>query len=173
MLEYARWKYVLVAAVLFLGLIFALPNVFGEDPALQVARKDRAPVAADAAPPVEGYLKERGVTFEKSYIDAGRLMLRFPNVPEQLKARDAVNDHFKDQYVTALSFASRAPGVFRSMGLRPMRLGLDLRGGLYLLYQVDVNGAVVQWLDGYAQDARRTLSTAAPCNGSAENSPTH
>ena len=103
MLEYARWKYILVTAVLFLGLIFALPNVFGEDPALQVARKDRAPVTAEAAPPIEAYLKERGVTFEKSYIDSGRLMLRFPNVPEQLKARDAVNDHFKDQYVTALS----------------------------------------------------------------------
>ena len=160
MLEYARWKYVLVTVVLLLGLIFALPNVFGEDPALQVARKDRAPVAADAAPPVESYLKERGVTFEKSYIDGGRLMLRFPNAPEQLKARDAVNDHFKDQYVTALSFASRAPELFRSLGLRPMPLGLDLRGGLYLLYQVDVNGAVTQWLDGYAQDARRTLSTA-------------
>ncbi|MDB6156920.1 MAG: protein-export rane protein SecD [Gammaproteobacteria bacterium] len=160
MLEYARWKYILVTVVLFLGLIFALPNVFGEDPALQVARKDRAPVTADAAPAIEAYLKERGVTFEKSYIDAGRLMLRFPNVPEQLKARDAVNEHFNPQYVTALSFASRAPAIFRSIGLRPMPLGLDLRGGLYLLYQVDVNGAVTQWLEGYAQDARRTLSTA-------------
>src|ERR1700724_3546708 len=145
---------------MILGLIFALPNVFGEDPALQVARKDRSPVAAGASRAIEAWLNERGVTFEKSYIDAGRLMLRFPNVPEQLKARDAVNEHFKDQYVTALSFASRAPAVFRSMGLRPMPLGLDLRGGLYLLYQVDVNGAVNQWLAGYAQGARRTLSQA-------------
>src|SRR2546423_7607338 len=160
MLEYARWKYVLVVVVLLLGLVFALPNVFGEDPALQVARKDHAPVAAATTPAIESYLKERGVKVEKSYIDAGRLMLRFATVPEQLKARDAVNDHFKDQYITALSFASRAPALFRSAGLRPMPLGLDLRGGLYLLYQVDVNGAVNQWLEGYAQDARRTLSTA-------------
>lgn len=160
MLEYARWKYILVAAVLLLALVFALPNVFGDDPALQVARKDRAPVTADAGPAIESYLKEHGVTFEKSYLDSGRLMIRFPNVPEQLKARDAVNDHFKDQYVTALSFASRAPELFRKLGLRPMPLGLDLRGGLYLLYQVDVNGAVNQWLEGYAQDARRALSTA-------------
>ncbi len=160
MLEYARWKYILVGAVLLLALIFALPNVFGEDAALQVARKDRAPVTADASPTVEAYLKERGIGFQKSYIDSGRLMLRFPNVTEQLKARDAVNDHFKDTYVTALSFASRAPEIFRRLGLRPMPLGLDLRGGLYLLYQVDVNGAVNQWLEGYAQDARRALSTA-------------
>jgi len=160
MLEYARWKYILVGSVLLLGLLFALPNLFGEDPALQVARKDRAPVAADAAPAVESFLKERGVVFEKSYIDDGRLMLRFAGVPEQLKARDAVNDKFKDTYVTALSFASRAPEFLRRMGLRPMPLGLDLRGGLYLLYQVDVNGAVGQLLDGYVQDARRALSTA-------------
>src|SRR5215470_13887882 len=160
MLEYPRWKYVLVGVVLFLALIFALPNVFGDDPALQVARKDRAPVVADAESTIEAFLKERGINFEKGYIDSGRLMLRFPNVPEQLKARDAVNDRFKDQYVTALSFASRAPAIFRRLGLRPMPLGLDLRGGLYLLYQVDVNGAVTQWLEGYAQDARRALSTA-------------
>jgi preprotein translocase subunit SecD len=160
MLEYARWKYVLVGVVLLLALVFALPNVFGDDPAVQVARKDRAPVAADAETTVEAYLKEHGISFEKGYIDSGRLMLRFPNVPEQLKARDAVNDHFKDTYVTALSFASRAPEIFRRMGLRPMPLGLDLRGGLYLLYQVDINGAINQWLEGYAQDARRALSTA-------------
>src|SRR6185437_15236398 len=103
---------------------------------------------------------ERGIQFERSYIDSGRLMVRFANVPEQLKARDAVNDHFKDTYATALSFASRAPAFLRILGLRPMPLGLDLRGGLYLLYQVDVNGAISQLLDGYAQDSRRALSTA-------------
>lgn len=160
MLEYARWKYVLVGVVLLLALFFALPNVFGDDPAVQVARKDRAPVAADAEATIEAYLKERGISFERGFVDGGRLMLRFPNVPEQLKARDAVNEQFKDTYVTALSFASRAPELFRKLGLRPMPLGLDLRGGLYLLYQVDVNGAVNQWLEGYAQDARRVLSTA-------------
>ena len=160
MLEYARWKYVLVGVVLLLALLFALPNVFGEDPAVQVARKDRAPMATDAESTIESYLKDRSITFEKGFVDSGRLMLRFPSVSEQLKARDALNDHFKDTYVTALSFASRAPEMFRRLGLRPMPLGLDLRGGLYLLYQVDVNGAVNQWLEGYAQDARRALSTA-------------
>ena len=160
MLEYARWKYILVVIVLLLGVLLALPNVFGDDPALQVARKDRTAVAASAAASIESYLKDKAVSVEKSYIDNGRLMLRFANVPEQLKARDAVNDRFKDEYVTALSFASRAPAFFAKIGLRPMPLGLDLRGGLYLLYQVDINGAVSQLLDGYAQDARRTLAAA-------------
>jgi preprotein translocase subunit SecD len=160
MLEYARWKYILVAAVLLLALVFALPNVFGEDPALQVARKDHSAVTPDAAQAVEAFLKTRGVHFDKSYIDTGRLMVRFGSVPDQLAARDAVNDNFKDTYITALSFAPRTPEVLRLLGLKPMPLGLDLRGGLYLLYQVDVNSAVSQALEGYAQDARRALTTA-------------
>jgi preprotein translocase subunit SecD len=159
MLEYARWKYVLVGVVLLLGLLFALPNVFGDDPALQVARADHIPLTADATAPVVSYLKDQKVVVEKSYIDDGRLMFRFDSVAEQLKARDAVKEHYKE-YITALSFASKAPEFFRRLGLRPMPLGLDLRGGLYLLYQVDVKGAMNQYLDSYAQDARRVLSAA-------------
>src|SRR4029077_2296470 len=98
--------------------------------------------------------------FLKSYIDSGRLMVRFANVPEQLAARDAVNDQFTGTYITALSFAPRTPEFLRALGLRPMPLGLDLRGGLYLLYQVDVNAAVAQALEGYVQDARRALAAA-------------
>jgi preprotein translocase subunit SecD len=163
MLEYARWKYILVAAVLLLALVFALPNVFGEDPALQVARKDHTAVTPDAAQTVESFLKTHGVRFDKSYIDAGRLMVRFAGVSDQLAARDAVNgnDDFKNTYITAVSFAPRTPEVLRMLGLKPMPLGLDLRGGLYLLYQVDVNSAVSQALEGYAQDARRALTAAS------------
>jgi preprotein translocase subunit SecD len=162
MLEYARWKYLLVAAVLLLALLFALPNVFGEDPALQVARKDHTALTPDNEQVVEGFLKDHGVRFERSYIDQGHLMVRFASVPDQLAARDAVNgnDDFKGSYITAVSFAPRTPEFLRALGLKPMPLGLDLRGGLYLLYQVDVNSAVAQALEGYATDARRALTTA-------------
>jgi preprotein translocase subunit SecD len=161
MLEYARWKYILVAVVLLLALLFALPNVFGEDPALQVARKDHTPVGTDVSKQVEEFLRQHGVHFERSYIDSGRLMVRFASVPDQLAARDAVNQlPDKNSYITALSFAPRTPELLRSLGLRPMPLGLDLRGGLYLLYQVDVNSTVAQALEGYAQDARRALTGA-------------
>ncbi|MBM4209109.1 MAG: protein translocase subunit SecD [Gammaproteobacteria bacterium] len=158
MLEFARWKYILVATVLVLATIFALPNVFGEDAALQVARKDRSAIETDGQRAVEDFLRGKGVTFSRSYIDDGRLMLHFAAVPEQLKARDLVNENFARDYVTALSFASRAPDWLRKIGLRPMPLGLDLRGGLYLLYQVDVDGAVAQVLEVYEQDLRRALS---------------
>jgi preprotein translocase subunit SecD len=160
MLEYARWKYFLVAAVLLLAMLFALPNVFGEDPALQVERKDHSPVTLEASRAVESFLSQRHVRFDRSYIDGGRLMVRFANVPDQLAARDAVNEQYADTYRTALSFAPRTPELLRALGLRPMPLGLDLRGGLYLLYQVDVGAAVGQALEGYVQDARRALAAA-------------
>ena len=109
MLEYARWKYILVAAVLLLALLFALPNVFGEDPALQVARKDHSALTPDAEQAVESFLKTHGVHFERGYIDQGRLMVRFAGVADQLAARDAVNgnEDFKNTYITAVSFAPR------------------------------------------------------------------
>ena len=160
MLEFPRWKYAIVAIVLVFAALFALPNVFGEDAALQVARKDREAVSEEGRASVETLLRGNGVTVSRSYVDNGRLMLHFAEVPEQLKARDLVNDQFAKEYVTALSFASRAPDWLRNLGLRPMPLGLDLRGGLYLLYQVDVNGAVDQLLEVYEQDLRRALSDA-------------
>jgi preprotein translocase subunit SecD len=86
-------------------------------------------------------------------------MVRFDGVAQQLQARDAVNEGLSTSYVSALARASRAPEFFRSLGLRPMPLGLDLRGGLHLLYQVDVNGAVTQLLDSYEQDFRRALTS--------------
>jgi len=160
MLEFPRWKYALVAIVLVLAAFFALPNVFGEDTALQVARKDRTAIDEQARAAIEDRLRSEGVSFSRSYVDTGRLMLHFPAVPEQLRARDLVNEAFAREYVTALSFASRAPDWLRNLGLRPMPLGLDLRGGLYLLYQVDVDGAVNQLLEVYEQDLRRALTQA-------------
>ena len=160
MLEFPRWKYWLVAVVLLVAAVVALPNVFGEDAALQMVRKDRAAVGADAGREVIRLLADRGVAVSRNYEDQGRLMLHFDSVAQQLKARDAVNEAYGKDYATALSFASRAPDWLRSVGLRPMSLGLDLRGGLHLLYQVDVDGAVSQLLEVYEQDVRRALGGA-------------
>ena len=93
---------------------------------------------------LESYLKEKKVRFLRSYIDNGHLMVLFADIPQQLAASEAVNEHFKDTYITAMANAPRTPGFLRALGLRPMSLGLDLRGGLYLLYQVDVNSSVNQ-----------------------------
>jgi preprotein translocase subunit SecD len=163
MLEYARWKYILVAAVLLVALLFALPNVFGDDRALQIARKDRAPIAEAELVTIEKMLKDAGVVYDRIGIDDGRVMLRFSTDTAQLNARDLVKDEkngLTRDYVSAMSYASRAPRWMQAMGLRAMPLGLDLRGGLYLLYEVDVNGAVAKLLQSYDQDFRRALREA-------------
>jgi preprotein translocase subunit SecD len=158
MLEYASWKYIVVGAVMLLALAFASPNFFGEDDALQIARRDRALVDEPARQSIETFLKSKDVAFKRSYIDNGRLMVLFDDVQSQLKGRDVVNEGLTADYVSALARASRAPSFFRSIGLRPMPLGLDLRGGLYLLFQVDIKGAVGQLLESYEQDFRRALT---------------
>ena len=160
MLEYARWKYILIAVVLLVALIFALPNVFGSAPALQLAHKDHTPVTAADEASVETYLKQHGVKFVEAYIENGRLMVQFADVADQLQGRDAVDAMPKSTYISALSFVPQEPAIFRAVGLKPMPLGLDLRGGLDLLYQVDVNSAVTQMLQSYSQDAARALAAA-------------
>jgi preprotein translocase subunit SecD len=146
--------------VLVLGLVLALPNIFGQDPALQIARKDHDPMVATALSGIEQFLNDEHLAHTSAFLDGDRVMVRFADNADQLKARDAVNTKFADQYITALSIASREPAALRNVGLRPMKLGLDLQGGLYLLYQVDTQSAIAQLLDSYAQDLRRALSQA-------------
>ena len=160
MLEFPRWKYVLVALVILVAALLALPNVFGEDPALQVERKDRAPMDEQARQSMEDLLRKQQIPIRRDYLDSGRLILAFGDVSAQLRARDTVDTTLSDVDRSALSNATRAPAWMRKLGLKPMPLGLDLRGGLYLLYQVDVNGAVSQLLESYQQSFRRALAEA-------------
>jgi preprotein translocase subunit SecD len=162
MLEFARWKYILVAVVLLVSLLFAAPNFFGEDLAVQVARRDRAAITEPALEGIVNVLSQKGVAVKRSYVDNGRALLLFDSVNQQLAARDVVTStpELSTSYVSALARAPRAPEIFRKLGLRPMPLGLDLRGGLYLLYEVDVRGAVIQLVDAYEQDFRRALGDA-------------
>ena len=159
MLEYARWKYILVAVVLLLALLFALPNFFGDDPALQVARKDHAPiddrrVACGRGVP-QGAQRPLRQELHRQRSAHGALRQRRQSAAPRA-TRSTTN--YAGTYITALSFAPRTPAFLRALGLRPMPLGLDLRGGLYLLYQVDVNAAV-------DQAARGLRPGRAPCPG--------
>jgi preprotein translocase subunit SecD len=163
MLEYARWKYILVSIVLLLSLLLALPNIFGDDYALQLTRKDKEPIQTTELPAIEARLKENGVTYKSLAIQNGNAIVRFDKDTEQLKARDVVKDEkvgLSKTYLNAMMYASRAPRWVQVLGLRAMPLGLDLRGGLYLLYQVDIDGAVAQLLDSYEQDFRKALTKA-------------
>src|SRR5271154_6112058 len=159
MISYARWKIVLVAVLMMLGIFLALPNLFGEENALQLAR-DRAVVTPGDRSSIEQLLKDKGVTPSGAFLDQGRLTLRFSSKQDQLKARDLIGEARRDDFTIALSQASKVPEWMRNLGLSPLKLGLDLRGGVYLVYQVDVQGAVKQLLDRHEQDFRASLRNA-------------
>jgi preprotein translocase subunit SecD len=157
MLEFARWKYALVIVVLAIAVLLSLPNLYGEDPALQVELKSHAPMDAASRQVVEALLSKDKAPVKRAYIDTGRLILVFNDVPSASTAREAVDAALSDTYLSALTQATRAPSWMRVLGLKAMPLGLDLRGGLSLLYQVDVNSAITQLLGSYEQSFRRTL----------------
>src|SRR5688572_33368500 len=105
MLEYARWKYVLVAAVLAVALVFALPNLFGDDYALQIARKDRSAIDAAQLATIESTLKGAGVSYSKVELDGDNVTVRFDTSEAQLKGRDIVKDEktgLSKEYVNAM-----------------------------------------------------------------------
>ena len=159
MIGYPRWKIALVAIVLVAGIFLALPNLFGEEDALQLAADRVAVTDADRTAVVQ-ILKDKGVTPSGVFLEQGRLTLRFSSKQDQLKARDLIAEARPGQFTIALSQASRVPSWMRSVGMAPVKLGLDLRGGIYLVYQVDVQGAVKQLLDRREQDFRSSLRNA-------------
>jgi preprotein translocase subunit SecD len=151
-----RWKYALVAIVLLLGLLLAAPNLFGEQDALQLVR-DRAAVTDADRSAIETLLKDKGAAPAGSFIEQGRLTMRFGSKQDQLKARDVVAEGRPGQFTVALAQTSRVPEWMRTIGLKPLKLGLDLRGGVYLVYQVDVQDAVKKLLERYEQEFRGSL----------------
>ena len=155
--SYPAWKIWLVSIVLLAALLLALPNVFGEGPALQLSRNDRSAFTDQTQAAVTGILAGQSIPVEAAYREGDRLVLRFHGVDDQLKARDAIRTAAPREYLIALSQAARTPGWIRKLGLKPMSLGLDLRGGVYFLYEVDVKGAVTQLLESMERDYRTLL----------------
>ena len=160
MISYPRWKIALVAVVLLIGIFLALPNLFGEENALQLAR-DRAVVTAERSHEHRAAAEVQRRHAERRVPGAGPPDAAIRSKQDQLKARDLIAEARPDQFTIALSQASRVPEWMRNFGLSPLKLGLDLRGGVYLVYQVDVQGAVKQQLDHREQDFRAALRNCA------------
>ncbi|MCJ7452339.1 MAG: hypothetical protein MUO39_07675, partial [Steroidobacteraceae bacterium] len=155
--SYPAWKIWLVTIVMLVALVLALPNVFGEAPALQLSRNDRSAFTEQAQAAVSSILATKGLAADAAYVEGDRLVLRFGSVEQQLKARDAIREGAPGDYLVALSQVPRTPGWMRALGLKPMSLGLDLRGGVYFMYEVDVKGAVTQLLASMERDYRTML----------------
>jgi preprotein translocase subunit SecD len=155
--RYPAWKNVVVILAAIIGITYALPNVFGEDPALQISLETTQPLDQDAVPRVEGILQQAAIPHSAATLEEGRVTARFNDVESQLQAVDRLREDLGSNYVVALTLAPRTPEFMRALGLEPMSLGLDLRGGVHFLYQVDMDAAIDQTLQRYETDFRSIL----------------
>ena len=156
--RYPTWIYAIVALALIIGFLYTLPNFFGEAPAVQVAPV-KATLKADTAlaAKVEETLKEAGISAQGALLDQNGVKVRFANTDTQYKARDVLQAKLGENYSVALNLLSNSPGWLRSIGALPMYLGLDLRGGVHFLMQVDMKGALTRKMEGVAGDIRGAL----------------
>jgi preprotein translocase subunit SecD len=155
--RYPVWKNLLVLGVVLFGLIVALPNLFGEDPALQVSRDSGAAMVELEINQVKLVLDDAAIDYTSVFEEGGRTLVRFASVESQLAASDRLRQELGKAYVVALTLAPRTPAWLRNLGLRPMSLGLDLRGGVHFLFEVDVDAAVAQRLQQYETDFDKLL----------------
>jgi preprotein translocase subunit SecD len=156
--RYPLWKYLLILAVMLAGLIFTLPNFFGESPAVQVSPL-RTSLKADAAllGRVESALKTASLNPEMIALDGNSVKARFTDTDAQLKAKDVLLGQLGEDYVVALNLLSRSPQWLTNLHALPMYLGLDLRGGVHFLLQVDMNAAISKALEAATGDIRSAL----------------
>ncbi|GIK23911.1 MAG: protein translocase subunit SecD [Betaproteobacteria bacterium] len=161
--RYPLWKYILIAVALTLGLLYTLPNFYGEAPAVQVSSiKTAVKVDVKLLGRVEETLKAAGIVHDGLFADQNSVRVRFGDTETQLKARDTIEralnpDAENASYVVALNLLTRSPAWLTSLHALPMYLGLDLRGGVHFLLQVDMKGALTKRLDATAADLRSLM----------------
>ncbi|RZA22218.1 MAG: protein translocase subunit SecD [Lysobacteraceae bacterium] len=155
MLEYSRWKYLVILLVLALSVLYAMPNAFPKDPAVQVTANRGAKVDAAMQQRVEAALKKASVAFKSSAIEEdGNLLLRTASDDDQSRAAEVMREELGSGYVVALNEASTVPAWMQAVGAKSMSLGLDLRGGVYFLMQVDNQAALAKHFEATAEDVR-------------------
>lgn len=161
--RYPLWKYAIILVALLISAIYALPNLFGESPAVQVsAARSTVRIDAGTVTRVEQALAAQGVEAALIQRDANSVKARFENTDNQLKARDALEKAFNPDpadagYVVALNLLPRTPAWLASLGAAPMYLGLDLRGGVHFMLQVDMAAALQRRADVLVADLRTLL----------------
>ncbi|MEJ8568546.1 protein translocase subunit SecD [Elongatibacter sediminis] len=155
--QYPAWKYALILAVLLCGAIYALPNLYGEDPALQVTSARGFALPLDLTTTIDDALVVEKISYKSREQAGNRLLYRFSSAEDQLLAADVVKAKLGEQYIVALNLAHATPDWLRALGGKPMTLGLDLQGGVHFLMQVDMDTARGQQLDRFVDDIRVAL----------------
>ena len=154
--RYSIWKYLLILLLVGAGGLFALPNIYGKDPALQVS-SSRAEISELTEFQVASALDEAGITYKATAVREENLIIRFNDEESQLKARAVVEESLGRNFVVALNLAPATPGWLQRLGAEPMFLGLDLRGGVHFLMEVDMEAAIARAEDRYMSDLRGQL----------------
>ncbi|MBI3343740.1 MAG: protein translocase subunit SecD [Gammaproteobacteria bacterium] len=152
--QYPLWKYLLVLILVVAGGLYSVPNLYGEDPALQVSPTRTTKVDSATLARVEDLLKQDGLSYKSIVLDTHGLLVRFADTETQLKAKDKVKEALGNDYVVALNLAPSTPRWLTAINALPMYLGLDLRGGVHFLMEVDMGAAVKQSEERYAGDLR-------------------
>ena len=159
--EYPWWRYCIVMAVFVIGILYALPNVFGDDPALQVSARRAQAVDQALVDRISAALQKAGIAVKRADRVQNRILIRFNDVETRAKAR-AVVEQVADteRYVVALNTAPATPRWLRAIGAKPMYMGLDLRGGVHFLMQVDMDAVRTQTDEKFASELRTSFRDA-------------
>ena len=155
--RYPLWKYLLIVAVAVVGLLYALPNLFPEDPSLQISPATHQALTTADQERVLAVIKEKSLNYKSSSFNPEMIMVRFNDTETQLAAFDYVKSSLGSSYVVALNLAPATPGWLRGINAKPMYLGLDLRGGVHFLLEVDMKAAVDKALERSRTDFRNEL----------------
>ena len=151
--KYPTWKYALLTFVIILASIYALPNLYSEDPSIEISGTLNPQVTNQ----VKQSLSLAKVPFKSLSKEGDNLMLRFANTDTQLKARDILKSTLGNDYVVALNLAASTPKWLRFWHAEPMKQGLDLRGGIHFLLEVDIQGVINRRLEGLLKNMGQTL----------------
>ena len=158
--HFPLWKNLLVLIVFGVGIIYSLPNLYGDDPSVQVSSTQAVNIAQEQANQIDATIKTAGVPLKAFEFKDGRVLARFTNTDDQLKVADLLREKMGSNYTVALNLAPTTPGWLRSLGAQAMYLGLDLRGGVHFLLEVDMDAAVKQAEERYNDDLRLALRGA-------------
>jgi preprotein translocase subunit SecD len=159
--HFPLWKNSLILIIFLVSLIYALPNLYGDDPSVQVSSAVAAAKLTEAqSKQIEAAIKTTGVATKAFEFKNDHVLARFTNTDEQMKVADALRDSLGDNYTVALNLAPTTPSWLRALGADAMYLGLDLRGGVHFLLEVDMDAAVKQAEERYVDDVRIALRTA-------------
>ncbi|WP_216936706.1 MULTISPECIES: protein translocase subunit SecD [unclassified Acinetobacter] len=157
-MRYPAWKYVLILVVLVISTLYALPSLYPDEPAVQISgAKAGTQIDASIVQKAEQILKTENIATHDNSFSNNAALLRVDSSESQLKAKEALRRGLGDNYVVALNLAPTTPEWLQKIGAKPMKLGLDLRGGVHFLLEVDMDKAIAQRMETSATDLRRQL----------------